>query len=107
MSEAKIAVLDGDRLFCFECMCGALCGMTEQEDESDMRAFLKEKGHTVPATASYVEVLLLFEKEEAGELDIFENDIRNVKYPSTSTNVSTPSFSKCYRKSKRSTRASD
>ncbi len=39
--------------------------MTKQEDELDMRAFLKEKGHTVPATASYVEVLSLFEKEEA------------------------------------------
>jgi hypothetical protein len=44
MSEDKIAVLDGDRLLCFECMRVALCGMTEQEDESKMRAFLIEKG---------------------------------------------------------------
>lgn len=93
MTEAKIAVLDGDRLLCFECMRGALCGMTEQEDESEMRAFLKEKGHTVPATASYVEVLSLFEKEEAGELDIFEDDIRKVKYPLLPTSALHPSQS--------------
>jgi hypothetical protein len=46
------AVLDGDRLLCVECMRGALCGMTEQEVRSEMRAFLKEKGPTVSATAS-------------------------------------------------------
>lgn len=72
-------------------MAGSLCGMTEQEDEAEMRVFLLKKGLTVPATATYVEVLSLFEKTEVEEYDFFEDDIRAVKYPVLPTSALHPS----------------
>lgn len=65
--------------------------MTEQEDETEMRAFLLEKGLTAPAAATYVEVLSLFEKAEAGEYDMFDDDISTVKFPKLPTSAPYPS----------------
>ena len=58
-----------------------------------MRTFLLKKGLTVPATATYVQVLSLFEKAEAGEYDIFEDDIPTVKFPVLPTSALHPSGS--------------
>ena len=76
MSENALKELDGDgdgddRLLCFDCMRGALSGMTEREDEAEMRAFLSEKGQKPPPAATYMEVLSLCEKAEAGEFNFF------------------------------------
>jgi hypothetical protein len=81
MSENEVNEMDGDRLLCFECMRGALSGMTEGEDEAEMRAFLSEKGQKPPVAATYMEVLSLYEKAEAGEFNFFDNGIRTVKFP--------------------------
>jgi hypothetical protein len=66
MSENEVNEMDGDRLLCFECMHAALSGMTEREDEAEMHAFLSEKGQKPPVNATYMEVLSLYEKAEAG-----------------------------------------
>ena len=39
----KEAEMDGERLLCFACMRGALSGMSEGEDEAEMRAFLSKE----------------------------------------------------------------
>ena len=91
MREADEEHLEGTRLLCLECMRGAISGMTEGEDEAEMRAFLAEKGQAVPARATYLQVLDLFEKAEAGEFDIFEDDIKNVKFPILATSALHPS----------------
>ena len=55
MSENDLKELDGDfddRLLCFDCMRGSLSGMTEREDEAEMRAFFSEKGQKSLAAAT-------------------------------------------------------
>jgi len=78
-------------LLCLECMRLSIANLTATEDEAEMRAILCKKGQSVPATATYVEVLSLFEKAEDGEFDFFEEGIQNVQYPLHPTSVLHPS----------------
>ena len=91
MSEADEEFLDGEHLLCLDCMRGAISGLTEAEDEAEMRAFLKEKGQGVPVLAMYTQVLSLYEQAEVGEFDFFDDDIKKVKYPILPTSALHPS----------------
>ena len=81
MREDEEDGMDGSRLICLSCARSSISGTTQEEDEAEMRAYLCKKGQTVPAAATYIEVLSLFKKAEAGEFDFFQDDIQKVKYP--------------------------
>ena len=91
MSEVLDAFLEGWQLLCFDCVHASILGLTDGEDEAEIRAFLAKKGLAVPATATYMQVLSLFEKAGAGEFDMFDNDIRDVKFPVLLTSALHPS----------------
>jgi hypothetical protein len=91
-SEDMNGFLEGEgRVLCLDCARASISGLTEGEDESEMRSFLAAKGQGVPASATYLQVLKLFEQAKSGDYDMFENDIKNVKYPILRTSALHPS----------------
>jgi hypothetical protein len=95
----KNVIPDGDdRVLCLECMRDRVLG-GRQEDEQDMRAFLRKKSVPVPVSASYLEVLSLYDDAVSGAFDHFENDIKKVKYPilpTSALHVSQPEFDRIH-----------
>jgi len=80
MTESDNEPDKDDRLLCLDCIRGTVLG-GDGKDQQEMREFLSSKGVTVPVSATYMEVLSLFEDAESGAFDHFEEDIKGVKYP--------------------------
>jgi hypothetical protein len=60
---------DIDGYVCFGCARSLIAGDVTDKTESDMRVYLREKGQNVPASATYADVLNLYQqsKRERGE----------------------------------------
>lgn len=70
-----------DGYLCFDCARSIIAGDVADKSETEMRDWLKQKGQNVPATATYADVLDLYQQLESGELDFFDDDIAKVKFP--------------------------
>ena len=60
-----------DRVLCLECMGDSVVG-GDGTDQQEMREFLSSKGVDVPVSATYMQVLKLFEDAESGALIILK-----------------------------------
>src|SRR5210317_2090083 len=69
---------------CLECAQDSIFGpnlTNHAQPESIMRQALGLKGVAIPQKAAYVDVLQLYEQEQEGVYDLFENELDNVKSP--------------------------
>ena len=89
MEEEELPEVEG-RLLCLECMQSVLVG-GDGRDEDEMRKFLACKGVHPPVSATYMDVLALFEDAESGAFDHFEDEIKSVKFPMLQTAALHPS----------------
>lgn len=81
MDDAQISHGD-NRLLCFDCIHTTLVAGDGKEDQIEMRQFLVEgEGVSVPAAASYLEVLSIYKDAEDGKFKLFLDGIKSVKYP--------------------------
>mmetsp|Transcript_4883 Transcript_4883/g.10338 ORF Transcript_4883/g.10338 Transcript_4883/m.10338 type:complete len:214 (-) Transcript_4883:416-1057(-) len=91
MNEELEDGLDGNGDLCCDCVRDLMSGVLAGEDEDKMRAYLREKGQDVPATATYLEVLSQYETVQEADFDFFEKDVGKVKYPILPTSALEPS----------------
>ena len=77
--------------YCLECKRSSLGSDNDNMTEQEMRKYLKEHAVNIPVTASYADVLRMYEQYDEDEHAIFAGDIRTVRYPVLPTSSLNPS----------------